>query len=174
MLRRVENGVAAFVPEREFHPAECGEVNRYGLVSETKKITTAQRNWGGMPDQQYLVFHDVFQNWVKIYMCACAFYEEVGFKGDVLVQIGLTNMKTRSLPFIGFTDRSLDDFRSYDNEISASHVLAAANLATSVEAVTHQLLSQLCWAVWQGPEDFPSHQLNTQTTLSLRALRAIP
>jgi hypothetical protein len=172
-LRRVENGVAAFVAAGAHRGAECGEVNCYGVVSDTKQLTFHPIQRGGI-NLEYLAFSDVIHNWVKIYMCACAFYERVGFRGNLLIQIVLTNMKTRSLPFMGFEGRSLDDFRSFDNEISASHVLSAENLAASIESVTHQLLAQLCWAVWQGPEHFPSLVLNAQSTDILRELRAIP
>ena len=161
-LRRVENGVAAFVVAGDHRGAECGEVNCYGLISDTKQLTIHNVQRGGI-NLEYLAFSDVINNWVKIYVCACAFYEHVGVKGNLLVQIVLNNMKTRSLPFMGFQGRSLDDFRCFDNEIHAYHVLSAENLAASIEAVTHQLLAQLCWAVWQGPEDFPSQLLNAQS-----------
>ena len=85
-LRRVENGVAAFVVENPHRGAECAEVNRFGMVSDTKQLTIRTINRGGILNE-YLAFSDVFQNWVKIYVCACAFYERVGFKGNLLVQI---------------------------------------------------------------------------------------
>jgi hypothetical protein len=172
-LRRVENGVAAFVAAGDHRGAECGEVNCYGLISDTKQLAIHNVLRGGLY-LEYLDFGDVIHNWVKIYMCACAFYERVGFKGNVLVQIALKNMKTRVLPFMPFQGRPLDDFRCFDNEISASHVLSAENLAPNIESVTHQLLAQLCWAVWQSPEDFPSQILSVQSTEILRQLRAIP
>jgi len=172
-LRRIENGVAAFVAGGRYRGAECAEVNCYGLISETKHLmtNTIERGGGNIP---YLLFSDVFQYWVKIYVCACAFYERVGFKGNLAIQIMLKHMKYESLPFIGWQHRSLDEFRCYDDQISASHILSAENLESNIESVTHQLLAQLCWAVWQGSEDFPSNILSAQSTNNLRQLRAIP
>jgi hypothetical protein len=171
-LRRVENGVVAFVGGGQHRGAECAEVNCYGLISETKQLTTNLIQMGGQ-HIPYLAFSDVFQYWVKIYMCACAFYERVGFKGNLMVQIVLRCMKGQFLPFIGWQGRPPADFQCFDQQISASHMLSAENLAANVESVTHQLLPQLCWAVWQGAEDFPSHILNDQSTDHLRQLRAI-
>jgi Putative DNA-binding domain len=172
-LRRVEGGVAAFVAGNPLRGAECAEINCYGLVSGIRQLTMGTVQRGG-DSLGYLLFGDVFQNWVKIYMCASAFYTSVGFKGNLLVQIVLKNMKTQSLPFMSFEDRSLDEFRCFDHQINASHILSAENLAGSIESVTHQLLAQLCWAVWQGSENFPSQILNIQSTAQLRRFRLIP
>ena len=171
-LRRVENGVAAFVPENPHRGAEWGEVNCYGLISDAKQLTVYTRQWGGI-EHPYLAFGDVFQNWVKIYMCSAAFFERTGFKGNILIEVKLVNMKGHSLPFIGFGQRHLDEFRSYDRIISATQILSAENLLASIESVTHQLFAQLCWAVWQSAEDFPSDILDAQSTASLRELRLI-
>jgi hypothetical protein len=172
-LRRVEDGVTAFVVEGPNRGAESAEINRFGLISETKQLTQAATQRGGA-QVVYLLFSDVFQNWVKIYMCACEFYESVGFRGNLMVQIVLKHMQNQLLPFIGWQGRSLDDFQCFDRQISASDILSAENLAASVESVTQRLLTQLCWAVWQGAENFPADILNAQSTDNLRQLRAIP
>jgi hypothetical protein len=170
-LRRVENGVTAILPGRRYAGAECAEVNCYGLVASAKQLATASRQPG--LNEPYLIFADVLNSWVKIYMCSAAFFERTGFKGAVVIQIKLKNMMGQRLPFIGFEGRSLEEFRSFDQTVTASHVLSAETLGAQVETVTHQLLDQLCWAVWQGSEYFPSQTLNNEITAVLRQLRAI-
>jgi hypothetical protein len=172
VLRRVENGVTAILPGRRYAGAECAEVNYYGLIASAKELSIANRQPG--LNEPYLIFADVLHSWVKIYMCSAAFFERTGFKGNLVIQIRLKNMMGQRLPFIGFEGRSLEEFRSFDHTVSASHLLSAETMGAQVETVTHQLFDQLCWAVWQGPEYFPSQTLNNQITAVLRQLRAIP
>ena len=168
-IRRVEDGVAAFVPERDGRmPAEGGDLNVYGLVSRRKELGMYELQRRGEATQNYLDFGDIFQPWVKAFVCASTFYKKVGFRADVVIEVRMKNLLGMPVPFVSYEYRSLDDFRSYDDEISASHIVAAENMLAQIEPITHRLFAQLCWPLWQAQEDFPTGGLNAQSSGYLR------
>jgi hypothetical protein len=169
-LRRVEYGVAAFVPERRGTiPAEGGDLNIYGLVSRRKQLATYELpNREGGAVQNYLAFGDVFQPWVKAFVCASWFFKTVGHRADVMVEVRMKNLMGISVPFVNFENRALNDFRCCDNEIGASHIVAAENMLANIEPITHKLFAQLCWPLWQAADNFPTDALNAQSSVYLR------
>jgi hypothetical protein len=64
----------------------------------------------------------------------------------------------------------VEDFRSNDNEISASDIVAAENLRPNMLSVTQKLFNELCWPLWQSDDEFPAEFLNRYLGDSLAAI----
>jgi hypothetical protein len=69
-------------------------------------------------------------------------------------------MNSHVMPFFSVEmEEELEQFRCFEEEISASLRISSEHLATNRLQSLQDLFIQLCWPLWQGGNDFPEVQL---------------
>jgi hypothetical protein len=137
---------------------EYGELNRYGLV-----IAKTQLNLIPFEHSQVLPFRDLFHLLFKLLTCAECFYQIVGYRGTLLVQASLSSVAQQMMPFIPsdpYRSRPATDFNCCAHVVSAERITDVEDIGAQKLNLFVDILSELAWAFWQSPDDFPLSQLD--------------
>jgi hypothetical protein len=147
-LRRVEDGSASF------GPVEYGQLNTFG-VGLGRKLLQARGDG-------FLYIADPFHLLLKLLIAEDRFLRSVGFRGSVEISLTLRNIRDSRLLFmpeviVGTLDQN--EYRSYENNVTGALIGAAENLGNDMAVNLQALFSQVCWAFWQSPSQFPGGRL---------------
>jgi len=58
-----------------------------------------------------------------------------------------------------FRHYTADDFRCFENIVSATERSSSELFRQGVNEVVQTLLGQLCWSFWQSREDYPAEEM---------------
>lgn len=148
-LRRVEDGAASFHRNEQY-----GELSTVGMIVGGHLMMPGQ--------QQQFFLRDPFHLLLKLLVCADRFFKQVGFRGDVAINLTLRNMRNKRMLFIPVRLGAVldeDDYRSYENVVSGQQIVPAETLETQQNQTLFSLISQVCWSFWQSADAFPNAQL---------------
>lgn len=152
-LRRIEDGVASFNRGEEY-----SQVSTYGLLF-TKQIMELHGEGQG---PQVILLRDIFHPLVKLLHCAETYYTQVGFRGNIEVEVGVYSVRGQRMPFLSdrYGVHTVDDYECFEQTVRVSQRSSAELLREKRRELMQDLLRQMCWSFWQSGEDYPTAALH--------------
>ena len=136
-LRRVEDGVASYNREEEY-----GQVSIDGVLL-IRRVMERNRE-----DQQnpVLLLGQLLLPTLRLLHCAEASYRQVGYCGDLTMQVTANNVRLERMLFIpgvrlGFDD--LNDFQCFEDVVSATENTDSETLSDDLLGVVQSLMRQV-------------------------------
>ena len=163
-LRRTNDGVLGRIGQ-----SSMGDLTQHGFLF-WKTVVEFHQMSNGDNSTNFWDFGSVLRSVFKAILCAARFYTATHYPGPVRIVVRLSNCFQQSMPFIGWDQFGLDDFRCLERNVAAEEISDAEVISARFDLLVDRLMSQLCWSFWQPPEPFPAQLLAQSVSNSIRSM----
>jgi hypothetical protein len=109
-----------------------------------------------------ILIGEVFHPLLRLLHCANAFYEHVGYRGNIEATLAVTNVRAQKLPFLRDPYRlhPAENYECFEDTVSVSQRSSSELLRENLHEIVQDVLRQISWSFWQSAEEFPANALH--------------